>query len=108
MRLPDSWSVMTCAISCQSVACQLNVPGRPRARRVERHHAAEARAERADHAGQADVAHGEVVVTREDLDQNRALRRHVIARAERGERVARQRQRMLASAPMLRLDAAAS
>ena len=96
MRLCDICSVMTCAISCQSVACQLNVPGRPRARRVERHHAAEAGAERPDHAGQADVAHGEVVVLRKDLDQHAPVDRVPVPGGERVERPARQRQRVLA------------
>ena len=44
---------------------------RPGTRGVERHDAAEAGAERADHAGQPEVAHGEVVVVREDLDEDR-------------------------------------
>ena len=40
-------------------------------RRVERDDAAEAGAERANHPGQAEVAHGEVVVLRKDLDEDR-------------------------------------
>ena len=71
IRCFDICSVMTWASSCQSVACQLNVPAAARMRRVHRDDAAEAGAERADHAGQAEVAHGEVVVLREDLDQHR-------------------------------------
>ena len=54
-RFFDICSVMTCASSCHSVAPQLNSPGGRALRRIERDHAAEAGAERADHAGQPDV-----------------------------------------------------
>ena len=50
MRCFDICRVMTCVISCQSVACQEKDPGCARMRRVERDDAAEAGAERADHA----------------------------------------------------------
>ena len=45
----DICSVMTCASSCHSVASHWNSPG-PRPRRIHRDDAAEAGAERADHA----------------------------------------------------------
>ena len=63
---------------------------RPRLRRVHRHDAAEARAQRAEHAGQAQRADREVVVAREHFDQQRPLRRELPALAERGERLSRQ------------------
>ncbi len=69
---------------------------RPRPRRVERHHASEAGAERSDHARQADVAHGEVVVLGKDLDQDAAVDGVPVPRGQRVERLARQRQRVLA------------
>ncbi len=61
-----------------------------RVRRVERHHAAEARAERADHPGQSERAHGEVVVLGKHLDQNRALRLELILRRHRLQRLVRE------------------
>jgi len=66
-----------------------------RLRRIERDHAAEAGAERADHAGQPEIAYREVIVYRKDLDENRPLRRELVLRAEHLQRVARQRQRVL-------------
>ena len=74
----------------------VEVAGRARFRRVERHHAAEAGAERADHAGQPDGAHREVVVLREHLDENRPLRRELILLRERGERLLRERRDVFA------------
>ncbi|MEZ5288006.1 MAG: hypothetical protein R2712_25070 [Vicinamibacterales bacterium] len=68
---------------------------RPGTRRIQRDHAAEAGAKRTDHAGQADVAHREIVVPREHLDENRALRRELPALAQPGQRLARQRRRVL-------------
>ena len=73
----------------------LELARRPRPRRIHRDDAAEAGAERADHAGQADVADREVVVLREDLDEDRALRRELVARRQRAERLLRQRHRVL-------------
>ena len=91
----DSCSVMTCASSCHSVARPVE---RRRAARARGESSvttrAEAGAERADHAGQAERAHGEVVVLREHLDQDRPARRDAVALAtELGERLARQLHR---------------
>ena len=60
---------------------------RARARRVLRDDRAEAGAERADHSHQAGRADGEVVVLREDLDRDRALRVDAVAAAHLGERL---------------------
>ena len=62
-----------------------------RARRVERHDAAETGAKRADHAGKPDGPHREVVVLREHLDQNRALRRVLVPLRHRLECFVRER-----------------
>ena len=58
----DICSVTTCAISCHSVASHWNSPGGRAFGESMRDHAAEAGAERADHARQPDGAHREVVV----------------------------------------------
>ena len=68
---------------------------RPRFRRIHRHDPAEAGAERADHAGQTGVAHGEVVVLRKDLDENRTLRRELVPRRKCLERLMRERNGVL-------------
>ena len=68
---------------------------RRHSRRVHRDDTPEAGAERADHPGQADVSHSEVVVLREDLDEDRTTRRELVARGQRGERLVRQRERVL-------------
>ena len=86
----------TCVSSCHSVACQLNVPGGRALGRIDRHNATEARAERANHAGQPQVTNGEVVVVREDLDENRAGRREVVAGRQRRERVLGERDGIFA------------
>ncbi len=95
-RLFDICSVMTCAISCHSVSGPRELAGRPRLGRIERDHAAEAGAEGADHAGQPERAHREVVVLGEHLDEDRPLRLELILLGERGERLLRQRHRELA------------
>ena len=74
----------------------VEVPGRPRPRRIECHDTAEAGAECADHARQAYRAHGEVVVLREHLDQDRTGRREVVPLRERGHRFLGERDGMLA------------
>ena len=66
------------------------------ARRVHADDAAEARAERADQAGQAEVADREVVVDRKDLDEDRPLRRELVGRGQLLERLVRQRDGVLA------------
>ena len=73
----------------------LEIARRARLRRVHRDDAAEADAEGADHAGQAERAHGEVVVAREDLDENRTARRELVARRHRVERLVREGDRVL-------------
>ena len=79
--------------------------GRARPGRVEGHDAAEAGAERADHAGQAERADGEIVVAREHLDQHGPARRDVVALAEIGERLARQLlDRVAHQRQLLRVD----
>ena len=62
----------------------LELARRARLRRIQRHHAAETGAERADHAGQAHVSHREVVVLRKHLDEDGALRRELVPLSERG------------------------
>ena len=62
-------------------------PGGRGARRIERDHLPEAGAERADHAGQTQRAHREVVVVREHLDEDGGLDRHVVPRGELVERL---------------------
>ena len=68
---------------------------RPGARRVEGDHAAEARAECANHARQPQVPDGEVVVPREHLDEDWPLGLEAIPRRELLQRLLRQRQRIL-------------
>ena len=68
--------------------------GRARLRGIHRDDAAEAGAEGANHPGQACGADREVVVTREDLDEDRALRRELIPRGEIGERLFGQRHQV--------------
>ena len=86
----------------------VELAGRARLGRVERDDAAEAGAERADHAGQAERAHREVVVPREHLDQDRPVRREVPALGERGQRLARQRRHVFAHHRRFVRDAAGS
>ena len=68
----------------------------PRPRGIERHNATEARAERANHAGQPQVTNGEVVVVREDLHENRAGRCELVAGRQCRERVLRERNGIFA------------
>ena len=74
----------------------VELTGRPRLGRIERHHATEARAERADHAGQAHVTDREVVVLRKHLDEDRAARTELVAFRERLERLLGKRQHVFA------------
>ncbi len=69
----------------------LEVARRTRLRRVERDHAAETRAQRADHAGQAERPDGEIVVLGEHLDQDGPLRRELVLGRHRAERLVRER-----------------
>ena len=72
------------------------LPWRPRARRIERHDAAKAGTERADEAGQADGAHGKVVVLGKHLDENRPCRLELVQLRQRVERLPRQLHHVLA------------
>ena len=67
----------------------VEVARRAGARRVERDHLAEARAQGADHAGQTQRAHREVVVVRKYLDEDWGLQRHLVLRRELVERLLR-------------------
>ena len=93
---------MTCAISCHSVAGPVECARRPRLRRIERDDAAEAGAEGADNAGQADRAHGEVVVLREHLDEDRPGRLELVLLRQRGERLPAPAARRARASPPLR------
>ena len=72
--------------------------GRPalHARRVERHHAAEARAKRANHSRKTERAHGKIVVLGKNLDENRPLRCELVFGREGLQGFLRQRHRVLA------------
>ena len=71
-------------------------PAGTRVRRIKRHDPAEARTERADHAWKPCRAHSEVVVLRENLDENRALRRELVLRRQGLQRLLREWHRILA------------
>ncbi len=66
-----------------------------RFRRVERHDTAETDTERVEHARQAGDSHREVVVLGKELDEDRSLRRELVARREAVERLMRERNRVL-------------
>ena len=61
----------------------------------DRDHAAETGAERANHPGQSDVSDREVVVAREDLDENRSARRELVASRQRRQRLMGDRHRLI-------------
>src|SRR4030095_4278827 len=74
----------------------VEVPGRPRLWRIERHDTTEAGAECANHAPQAYRADSEVVVLREHLDQDWTGRREVVPLRKSGHRFLGERDGMLA------------
>ena len=73
----------------------LELARRARFRRIHRDDAAEADAERADHAGQTDRSNREVVVLRKDLDEDRAARYEFVLRRHRRQRLVGERDGVL-------------
>jgi hypothetical protein len=68
--------------------------GRVSLGRVHGHDTSEARAQRADEAGQPERAHGEIVVHREHFDQDRACGFETVARDKRLVRFCAERERV--------------